>query len=66
MDRLNPDHVKWEVEGSPGCAHLYNGPKLGSAELVEIKNFERGESDWKDVLADDSWLEQQVAILLCR
>jgi uncharacterized protein (DUF952 family) len=58
LNRLNPNHVKWEVEHSPGCAHLYNGPKLGSAELVEIKKFERGDTDWGVVLANDCWLEQ--------
>jgi len=58
LNRLNADHVKWEVEGSPGCAHLYNGPKLGRAELVEIMKFERGDMDWRNVLADNQWLEQ--------
>lgn len=59
LDRLNPDHVKWEVESSPaGCAHLYNGPKLGSVEIVGIRKFERGDNEnWKDVLEKEPFLE---------
>lgn len=62
LDRLKINEVKWEVEGSPGCAHLYNGrdgmaPKLGSDEIADVKEFRRGDGDWKEQLAGDGWLE---------
>lgn len=57
IDRLEAEQVKWEVEGSPGCAHLYNGPKLGSGEIVDVKKFQRGVERWKERLMNDEWLE---------
>lgn len=53
LDRLDTRQVKWEVEGSPGCAHLYNatdgegveGPRLGSGEIVDVRAFERAEGE---------------------
>lgn len=52
-------YMRWgEVEGSPGCAHLYNGklgsgkePRLGKEEILEVRSFERGEGEgWEEVL----------------
>lgn len=60
LDRADPkgdDLVKWEVEGSPGCAHLYNGPKLGSEEIADVRKFERGPGKWAEVLVGDKWFE---------
>ncbi|KAF8294798.1 hypothetical protein DL93DRAFT_2091749 [Clavulina sp. PMI_390] len=34
-------HVRWEVLGGILCALLYNGPRLGSAEIESVKKLER-------------------------
>lgn len=59
LDRadLKGDLVKWEVDGSPGCAHLYNGPKLGNEEIVDVRKFERGQGKWGEALVGDAWFE---------
>ncbi|KAF9518483.1 hypothetical protein BS47DRAFT_303203 [Hydnum rufescens UP504] len=49
--------VKWEEAGSGIFAHLYNGGKLGIHEIVDVKQWEKGDQDWKTSLDGVAWLE---------
>lgn len=53
------DVVKWEAAGSGTFAHIYNGGRLGKAEISEVVLWTRqGEQSWKQVLegALEGWL----------
>jgi uncharacterized protein (DUF952 family) len=49
--------IKWEEAKSGIFAHLYNGGKLGIDEIVDVKQWEKGDQDWKTLLDGVAWLE---------
>ena len=50
------EDVKWEDGGSGCFAHLY-GKELGRKEVIEAKEFKKGDTEnWENRLEGDAWL----------